>query len=110
RAWGPRAPGGFHPRLDVRTLCLARDILSFRDGLADFAFAMQGLGTGAITLFGSEELKSRYLPPVRDGQAIAGFALTESEAGSDAPPTQTRATPDGPAHVRLTGSKTFISN
>jgi len=106
----PAAHGGFHPRLDVRTLCLARDILSFRDGLADFAFAMQGLGTGAITLFGTDELKGRYLPPVRDGQAIAGFALTESEAGSDVAAIETTATPDGPAHVRITGSKTFISN
>ena len=69
--------------LDVRTLCLAREILAFRDGLADFAFAMQGLGTGSISLFGSEELKRRYLPPVRDGKAIAAFALSEPEAGSD---------------------------
>ena len=56
---------------------------AFRDGLADFAFAMQGLGTGSISLFGSAELKSRYLPPVRDGRAIAAFALSEPEAGSD---------------------------
>src|SRR5256885_6288267 len=75
--------GGLHPALDVRTLCLAREILAARDGLADFAFAMQGLGTGAISLFGSAALKRRYLPPVREGRAIAAFALSEPEAGSD---------------------------
>src|SRR5262245_9044642 len=67
----PAEHGGLHPKLDVRTLCLAREILGFRDGLADFAFAMQGLGTGAITLFGSDALKRRYLPPVRGGNDIA---------------------------------------
>ena len=55
----PAEHGGLHPRLDVRTLCLAREILAFRDGLADFAFAMQGLGTGSISLFGSTELQAR---------------------------------------------------
>lgn len=106
----PAAQGGLHPQLDVRTLCLAREILAFRDGLADFAFAMQGLGTGAITLFGSDALKARYLPPVRDGRAIAAFALTESDAGSDVAAIATAATPDGPSHVRIDGTKTFISN
>src|SRR5262245_41445686 len=67
----PAEHGGLNARLDVRTLCLAREILAFRDGLADFAFAMQGLGTGAITLFGSDALKRRYLPPVRGGNDIA---------------------------------------
>jgi acyl-CoA dehydrogenase len=62
--------GGLHRRLDVRTLCLAREILAFRDGLSDFAFAMQGLGTASISLFGSQELKARYLPPVRDGRGL----------------------------------------
>jgi len=80
----PQAHGGLHPVLDVRTLCIAREILAFRDGLADFAFAMQGLGTASISLFGSEELKRKYLPPVRDGKAIAAFALSEPEAGSTA--------------------------
>jgi acyl-CoA dehydrogenase len=106
----PAAHGGLHPQVDVRTLCLAREILAFRDGLADFAFAMQGLGTGAITLFGSDALKARYLPPVRDGRAIAAFALTESDAGSDVAAIVTAATPDGPSHVRIDGTKTFISN
>jgi acyl-CoA dehydrogenase len=102
--------GGLYPRLDVRTLCLAREILASRDGLADFAFAMQGLGTGAITLFGSAELKARYLPPVRDGKAIAAFALSEPEAGSDVAALAATAAPDGASHVRISGTKTWISN
>jgi acyl-CoA dehydrogenase len=106
----PTEHGGLHARLDVRTLCVAREILAFRDGLADFAFAMQGLGTGAITLFGSPELKARYLPPVREGRAIAAFALSEPEAGSDVAALRCTAAPDGPAAVRLNGSKTWISN
>ena len=106
----PAEHGGLHPRLDVRTLCLAREVLAFRDGLADFSFAMQGLGTGSISLFGSAELKARYLPPVRDGRAIAAFALSEPEAGSDVAALAATATPDGPAHVRIDGSKTWISN
>jgi acyl-CoA dehydrogenase len=106
----PQAYGGLSPTFDVRTLCLARETLAFQDGLADFAFAMQGLGTGPITLFGSEELKERYLPPVARGEAIAAFALSEPEAGSDVAAMSTTATPDGPKHVRLDGVKTWISN
>jgi acyl-CoA dehydrogenase len=106
----PAEHGGLHPKLDVRTLCLAREILAFRDGLSDFAFAMQGLGTGAISLYGSAELKARYLPPVRDGKEIAAFALSEPEAGSDVAAMATTATPDGNSHVRIDGSKTWISN
>ena len=105
----PLSHGGLYPSLDVRTLCLAREILAFRDGLADFSFAMQGLGTGSITLFGSEELKRRYLPPVRDGKAIAAFALSEPEAGSDVAALAMTAKPDGP-YFRLDGEKTWISN
>jgi acyl-CoA dehydrogenase len=110
RAVVPASHGGSHASLDVRTLCVAREILAYRDGLADFAFAMQGLGTASISLFGSEELKQRYLPPVRDGNAIAAFALSEPEAGSDVAALATTAQPDGPAHVRLDGEKTWISN
>src|SRR5262245_5783086 len=77
----PAAHGGSHPVLDVRTLCLAREILAFRDGLADFAFAMQGLGAASISVFGSDELKRRYLPGVRDGKTIGAVALSESAAG-----------------------------
>ena len=106
----PAEYGGLHDRLDVRTLCIARETLAFRDGLTDFAFAMQGLGTGAISLHGTPELKQRYLPPVRDGKAIAAFALSEPEAGSDVAAMATTAAPDGNSHVRLDGSKTWISN
>lgn len=106
----PKAYGGLHEGFDVRTLCLAREILAARDGLADFAFAMQGLGTGSITLFGDEVLKRKYLPPVARGEAIAAFALSELEAGSDVAALATMAVPDGNDHVRITGAKTWISN
>ncbi|WP_431858144.1 acyl-CoA dehydrogenase family protein [Azospirillum sp.] len=99
-------PGG---RLDVRSLCLIRETLARHAGLADFAFAMQGLGTGPITLFGSDALKDRYLPPVRAGRAIAAFALSEPEAGSDVAATATTAVRDGGSYV-LDGTKTWISN
>jgi acyl-CoA dehydrogenase len=110
RAAVPQAYGGLHPSYDVRTLCLARETLAYRDGLADFAFAMQGLGTGPVTLFGSEPMKQRYLPPVARGEALAAFALSEPEAGSDVAAMSTTATPDGPDHVRIDGVKTWISN
>src|SRR5918993_1600637 len=106
----PAEHGGLHPQLDVRTLCLAREILAFHDGLADFSFAMQGLGTGSISLYGSPDLKARYLPPVRDGKAIAAFAISEPDAGSDVAALSTTAKPDGNAHVRIDGEKTWISN
>jgi len=106
----PAEHGGLHPSLDVRTLCLAREILAFRDGLSDFAFAMQGLGTASISLFGAPALKARYLPPVREGRAIAAFALSEPEAGSDVAALATTAQADGASHVRIDGSKTWISN
>jgi acyl-CoA dehydrogenase len=97
-------------RLDVRTLCLAREILARHDSLADFAFAMQGLGSAPIALFGSDTLKLRYLPPVCAGLHIAAFALSEPEAGSDVGALTTTAVKDGRNHVRLSGVKTWISN
>ena len=100
------APEG---RLDVRSLCLAREILARHDGLADFAFAMQGLGTGAISLFGSEAQKSRWLPQTRAGRAISAFALTEPQSGSDVANSTMTARLDG-NHYRLEGEKTWISN
>ncbi len=106
----PKEYGGMHDPLDVRTLCLAREILAFHDGLADVVFATQGLGSGAITLAGSPELKRRYLPAVAQGRAVAAFALSEPEAGSDVAALAMTAKPDGPAHVRLNGTKTWISN
>jgi acyl-CoA dehydrogenase len=106
----PAAYGGLSEQIDVRRLCLAREVLAWHDSLADFAFAMQGLGTGSISLYGTEWLKSRYLPPVRDGRKIAAFALSEPEAGSDVSAIETAATADGSSHVRLNGVKTWISN
>ena len=97
-------------RFDVRMLCLARETLAYHAGLADFAFAMQGLGSGPISLFGTSEQRARWLPPVASGKTLAAFALTEAEAGSDVASIATTATPDGPDHFRINGSKTFISN
>ncbi|MBO9396227.1 acyl-CoA dehydrogenase family protein [Shimia sp. R9_2] len=95
--------------LDVRSLCLSREILARHDGLADFAFAMQGLGTGAISLFGSEAQKSAWLPKTRAGEAIAAFALTEPQSGSDVANSTMTATREGEWFV-LDGEKTWISN
>jgi acyl-CoA dehydrogenase len=95
--------------IDVRALCLTRETLAYHHALADFAFAMQGLGSGAISLFGTDELRDRYLPGVADGRLIAAFALSEPEAGSDVASIATTATPDGDAYV-IDGEKTWISN
>ncbi|MBU6499239.1 MAG: acyl-CoA dehydrogenase family protein, partial [Rhodospirillales bacterium] len=91
---------------DVRTLCLAREILARYSGLADFAFAMQGLGTGSVTLFGGPELQARLLPAVRAGRSIAAFALSEPDAGSDVAALATTATRVG-GGWRLDGEKTW---
>lgn len=95
--------------LDVRTLCLARETLARHDGLADFAFAMQGLGTGALSLFGAPAQRDAWLPLTRAGRAIAGFALTEPQSGSDVAHSTMTATLDG-NHYVLDGEKTWISN
>lgn len=96
-------------RLDVRSLCLSREILARHDGLADFAFAMQGLGTGAISLFGTPAQQAEWLPLTRSGRAIAAFALTEPQSGSDVANSTMTATADGDGYV-LNGEKTWISN
>ena len=96
-------------RPDVRSLAIARETLAYHSGLADFAFAMQGLGSGAISLFGTIEQKREWLPRVASGQAIAAFAMTEPECGSDAANMQTSAMRDGNEWV-LVGEKTLISN
>ena len=96
-------------RPDVRSLAIARESLAHHSALADFAFAMQGLGSGAISLFGSAEQKARWLPKVAAGEAIAAFAMTEPECGSDAANVATTATRDGDDWV-LVGEKTYISN
>ena len=105
----PAAYGGVSERLDSRSLCLIREILARHAGLADFAFAMQGLGSGAIALHGSDALKQRYLPRVASGEWIAAFALSEPDAGSDVAAVATAARLDG-AHYVLDGTKTWISN
>ena len=105
----PAAYGGARDPLDVRSLCIAREILASHWGLADFAFAMQGLGTGPISLFGSDEQKQRYLPAVAAGDAIAAFAISEDEAGSDVAAMRATAMRAGDDYV-LNGSKTWISN
>ncbi len=95
--------------LDVRRLCLIRETLARHDGLADFAFAMQGLGTGALSLFGSQAQKDEWLPLTRSGRAISAFALTEPQSGSDvANSTMTAVEEDG--FYVLNGQKTWISN
>ena len=96
--------------LDVRALCLLRETFARHDALADFAFAMQGLGTGSVTLFGSDAVKLSILPHARDGRAITAFALTEPDAGSDVAALALSATPDGNDAVRLDGEKIWISN
>ena len=105
----PQAHGGALPTLESRSLCVIREHLAYHDGLADFAFAMQGLGSGAIALAGSPALQERWLPRVAGGTAIAAFALSEPDAGSDVGAMRTRARRDGDAWV-LDGSKTWISN
>ncbi len=95
--------------LDVRSLCLIRETLARYDGLADFSFAMQGLGTGAISLFGSVEQQSEWLPKTRRGMAISAFALTEPDSGSDVANGSMTATLSGDHYV-LNGEKTWISN
>lgn len=113
----PAAYGGALNELDSRALCLIRESLAYHEGLADFAFAMQGLGSGAISLAGSEALKAAYLPRVARGEMIAAFALTEPEAGSDvgAMTTSARFEPGADnesarGSYLLNGTKTWISN
>ena len=105
----PASHGGVHDTLDVRSLCILRETLGYRDGLADFAFAMQGLGSAPISLFGSDDLKDRYLPDIGTGKRLAAFALSEPGAGSDVAAMTTAAEADGDEYV-LNGAKTWISN
>lgn len=105
----PASHGGIHERLDVRSLCIARETLASFSGLADFSFAMQGLGAGPISLFGSTDLRARYLPRVAKGDSIAAFALSEAEAGSDVTSMRTTVTFEGDECV-INGAKTWISN
>jgi acyl-CoA dehydrogenase len=95
--------------LDVRSIALVREVLAYHAGLADFAFVMQGLGSGPIALAGSDELKRKYLPRAASGDAIAAFALSEPDAGSDVKALSTKAARKGDAW-ELDGEKTWISN
>jgi len=101
--------GGAGESLDVRSLCLIRETLARHHGLADFAFAMQGLGSGPVCLFGSDDQKARWLPRIASGEALSAFALTEPKAGSDAAAIELTAICDGDEFV-LDGEKTWISN
>ncbi|NYG34893.1 acyl-CoA dehydrogenase family protein [Sphaerotilus montanus] len=101
--------GGATDVIDTRTICLIRQTLARHSGLADFAFAMQGLGSGAISLAGTPEQRARFLPGVASGRTIAAFALSEPEAGSDVAAMACAARLDGDAYV-LDGEKTWISN
>ncbi len=105
----PQAWGGALPALDSRALCVLREALAAHNGLADFAFAMQGLGSGAITLGGTDQVRAEWLPRVASGTAIAAFALSEPDAGSDAGAMRTSATRTTHGW-RLNGIKTWISN
>ncbi len=95
--------------IDTRAICLLRETLARHSGLADFAFAMQGLGSGAISIAGTPEQKERYLPRVRRGEAIAAFAISEPDAGSDVAAMTCSARVEGD-EVVLDGEKTWISN
>lgn len=108
-AVGGTAHGGAAEVLDTRSLCLIRETLARHNGLADFAFAMQGLGSGAISLDGSASQRAHYLPRVARGDAIAAFALSEPDAGSDVAAMACEARVDGD-HVVVNGEKTWISN
>ncbi|TFL19787.1 acyl-CoA dehydrogenase family protein [Jannaschia formosa] len=107
--WLRHSAAGEGEALDVRSLCLIRETLARHDGLGDFAFAMQGLGAGAITLFGTPEQKAEWLPRTRSGTAISAFALTEPGSGSDVASSTMTAVRDGDHYV-LNGEKTWISN
>lgn len=105
----PKKWGGNSDKLDVRSIALCRETLAYYSGLADFSLAMQGLGSGAISLFGSDAQCERYLPDVAAGKSIAAFALSEAEAGSDVAAMTTSAEQTGDGYV-LNGEKTWISN
>ena len=105
----PASAGGQHKKLDVRSLCIIRETLARHNALADFAFAMQGLGSGPISLFGDEAQQAAYLNAVATGDKIAAFSLSEPEAGSDVAAMSCSARADGDQWV-LNGTKTWISN
>ncbi|MCU1255905.1 MAG: acyl-CoA dehydrogenase [Candidatus Angelobacter sp.] len=108
-AIGGTSYGASGDTIDTRAVCLIRETLARHSGLADFAFAMQGLGSGAISIFGTHEQKQRYLPRVANGTAIAAFAISEPDAGSDVAALQCAARKDRDFYL-INGEKTWISN
>ena len=105
----PASHGGKFETMDVRSLYLIRETLARHSGLADFVFALQGLGSGVISNFGSDALKAKYLPKVASGEMVAAFALTELDSGSDVAATASTAEDRGD-HFVVNGAKTYISN
>ena len=105
----PATSGGPLPAIDVRSLCLIRESLAFHSGIADCAFAIQGLGSAPITLFGNAALKQKFLPGMIEGKRLGAFALSEPDSGSDVARLRTAARRDGDGYV-LNGAKTWISN
>ncbi len=108
-AIGGRAYGASADTIDTRGVCLIRETLAYHSGLADFAFAMQGLGSGAISNFGTHDQKQRYLPRVASGAAVAAFAISEPDAGSDVAALKCATKRDGDYYL-ISGEKTWISN
>lgn len=105
----PSSHGGVFERIDIRSIALIRETLARYSGLADFVFAMQGLGSGSISLAGTEQQRRDFLPAVSQGRKVAAFALTELRSGSDVASLETSARLDG-EHYVINGDKTFISN
>jgi len=105
----PLSSGGARDAHDVRSICLIRETLGYMSGLAEFSFAMQGLGSGPIAMYGSDALRLKYLPPAASGESIAAFAISESCAGSDLAAMKTTARREG-SHIVIDGEKTWISN
>jgi len=105
----PLAFGGAHAELDVRSIAIIRESIGYHSGLAEFVFALQGLGSGPISLFGNETLKKRYLPKVARGEYIPAFAISEADAGSDVAAMVCSAAREGESYV-INGAKTWISN
>jgi len=108
-AIGGRTYGASADTIDTRGVCLIRETLAYHSGLADFAFAMQGLGSGAISNFGTHDQKQRYLPRVASGAAVAAFAISEPDAGSDVAALKCATKRDGDYYL-ISGEKTWISN
>src|SRR5207253_10414460 len=105
----PKAYGGINETLDVRSLCIIRETLARYSGLADFVFALQGLASGPISLFGSDHLRRAYLPKVAHGEAVAAFAISEAHAASDLAAMTTSAKKTSDGYV-IEGEKTWTSN